>query len=193
MLSHHLSRRAFVAWSSAAAGVWLSTDIGRRGVRAAPFAVTPRPGEPVLQILNAPHAADLDSVTSLIIPTDDAPGAREAGVVHFIDNALATWAASQRDLFIAGLNDLARRANGLRPGVSFSQLDAASQLSLLRDIESTPFFQAARFATLAGMFSDPSHGGNKNAVGWHLIGFEQRHAWQPPFGFYDASPEDRSR
>ncbi len=37
-----------------------------------------------------------------------------------------------------------------------------------------------------GVFSDPSHGGNRDKAGWAMIGFDNRHAWQPPFGYYDA-------
>src|SRR4051794_29392930 len=40
---------------------------------------------------SAADAADVEAVAAQIIPTDDTPGAREAGVVHFIDRALATF------------------------------------------------------------------------------------------------------
>jgi gluconate 2-dehydrogenase gamma chain len=36
------------------------------------------------------------------------------------------------------------------------------------------------------MFSLPRYGGNKNKLGYELIGFDDQHAWAPPFGFYDA-------
>ena len=39
--------------------------------------------------LSAAEAADVEAVAAQIIPTDDTPGAREAGVVYFIDRALA--------------------------------------------------------------------------------------------------------
>jgi hypothetical protein len=35
------------------------------------------------------------------------------------------------------------------------------------------------------MFASPSYGGNRNLVGWKLLGFDDRFAWQPPFGYYD--------
>ncbi len=35
------------------------------------------------------------------------------------------------------------------------------------------------------MFALPSYGGNRDKAGWHLIGFDDRHFWQPPFGYYD--------
>ena len=48
-------------------------------------------GEATLSFLTAAEAADVEAVAAQIIPTDDTPGAREAGVVHFIDRALATF------------------------------------------------------------------------------------------------------
>jgi hypothetical protein len=35
------------------------------------------------------------------------------------------------------------------------------------------------------MFSLPSYGGNRDGVGWKLIGFEDSHVFYPPFGHYD--------
>ena len=43
-----------------------------------------------------------------------------------------------------------------------------------------------RFLTIAGTFTLPDYGGNREGVGWKLIGFEPQHMYQPPFGFYDA-------
>jgi gluconate 2-dehydrogenase gamma chain len=33
------------------------------------------------------------------------------------------------------------------------------------------FFGAVRLHTIEGMFCDPMYGGNRNAIGWKLIGF----------------------
>ncbi len=37
-----------------------------------------------------------------------------------------------------------------------------------------------------GFLGNPSYGGNRDHVGWKLIGFEDRMAFQPPFGYYDG-------
>ncbi len=42
------------------------------------------------------------------------------------------------------------------------------------------------FLTHCGMFAMPSRGGNRDRSGWALLGFDNQHAWQPPFGYYDA-------
>jgi hypothetical protein len=39
--------------------------------------------------------------------------------------------------------------------------------------------------TVLGLFTMPSYGGNRDGIGWALIGFEDQHAFQPPFGYYD--------
>lgn len=31
----------------------------------------------------------------------------------------------------------------------------------------------------------PKYGGNRDGIGWKLLGFEIQHSFQPPFGFYD--------
>ena len=47
------------------------------------------------------------------------------------------------------------------------------------------FFDTTRLLTLLAMFSRPAYGGNRDGVGWKLIGFEDRHFFRPPFGYYD--------
>ncbi len=36
-----------------------------------------------------------------------------------------------------------------------------------------------------GFLANPSWGGNREGAGWKAIGFEDRHVFQPPFGYYD--------
>ncbi len=35
------------------------------------------------------------------------------------------------------------------------------------------------------MFVLPSYGSNRDSIGWRLIGFDDAHAFTPPFGYYD--------
>ena len=50
-------------------------------------------GSAVLAFFTAQEAADVEAVAAQIIPSDDTPGSREAGVVSFMDRALATFFA----------------------------------------------------------------------------------------------------
>lgn len=69
---------------------------------------------------------------------------------------------------------------------AFAKLDSEQQLAIARTIQDTEFFDDLRDATLSGMLAHPRHGGNRDKLGWQLIGFDDRHAWQPPFGHYDT-------
>ena len=144
----------------------------------------------------------MDAVTSRIIPAvDGRPGAHEAGVLYFIDKALATFNAGQKDLYVEGLRDLDERSRRLAANAasgqadngaaSFAALTAPQQDAILRDLERTPFFQAVRFDTIVGTFALPTWGGNRGYAGWHLLGLEHQPQFQPPFGYYDAEANAR--
>ncbi len=69
----------------------------------------------------------------------------------------------------------------------FSDLDEADQDEYLASVEDTPFFQGARFMTLAGVFAMAKYGGNRDNIGYKLVGMDgPPHAWTYPFGEYDA-------
>ncbi len=134
------------------------------------------------------EAADFEALTAQIIPSGDTPGAKEAGVVYFADLSLA-----QVDGFVpmlqpvrAGLSELKDRAKEKGNDTSFAELPDADQKEIIAAIESTPFFSLARLLTLFGLFAHPKYGGNRDKAGWELIGFVDRHGWQPPFGHYDV-------
>lgn len=144
------------------------------------------------EILTPEEARELEAVAAQIIPTDEAPGAREAGVVYFMDRALGTFGAQFLQPIRGGLPDLLKAAQAKHaPARGFADLSRSEQTEVLRGMEQTPFFGAVRFLTVAGMFGDPSYGGNKDQVGWRLIGFDAGHAHQPPFGYYDAHPSQQ--
>jgi hypothetical protein len=137
------------------------------------------------------EAAAFAAVADQIIPPDRTPGASEIGVVYFIDQVLGGFMAGQAATLKAGLADLdrlAREAHGARGG--FAELAFDRQTELLRGIEATPFFNQMIFLTHCGMFAMPTWGGNRNLGGWALLGFDSRHAWQPPFGYYDAQAQE---
>lgn len=143
--------------------------------------------------LTPAQMADVEAMTARIFPTDESPGAREAGVVHFIDRTLATGPADQRDGFIAGLEQLAKDVAARHPGeVSFAALQEPQQDALLKSIETTPFFGQLRFATIAGMFALPKYGGNRDLIGWGLVGQDGAFDHKPPFGWYDRPENQRA-
>jgi gluconate 2-dehydrogenase gamma chain len=185
-----LSRRHFIAALGATSvGAWLAADareLVAAGEHAARAAREPSPLP--FQALTPEQAADIEAFAAQIVPTDDTPGAREAGVMHFIDRALSTFVADERTAFEQGHAALRARVKKAHPrAASFAALSDARQVALMRAMEKEhdPFFEAMRAATIAGMFASPEHGGNRDKVGWKLIGFEDRFSWAPPFGWYD--------
>lgn len=145
----------------------------------------PRPAG--FSTLTPAEAVEVEAIACQIIPSGDLPGAREAGVVYFIDRALGSFFASELPAFRRGLEqfqrDFAAHSSTTRP---FSAVGSARQAAWLHEVENTAFFNAVRRLTLVGLVALPKYGGNRDKLGWKLIGFEDRHFWQPPFGHYDA-------
>jgi gluconate 2-dehydrogenase gamma chain len=136
--------------------------------------------------LSEEQALEYDAISARIIPTDETPGAREAGAVYFIDNVLAGRPSYEHEDLNQGLPELQAAAVSNFDIPYFYLCNEEQQDQLLREVEDSFFFMTIRFLTIAGMFALPEYGGNKDKIGWELIGFEDRHAWAPPFGFYDA-------
>lgn len=164
----------------------------------------------------------IEAATARIIPTDQDPGAREAGVVRFIDRYLSginyIWAAADGSGFlqlagkhaeswrvrIARFQQLYR--DGIREvdslarsqsGADFKDLEDAQQDAVLEslsgELKPSPlsrepdasggafqmgafddhgtFFPALVAHTRQGFYSDPIYGGNRDGIGWKVIGF----------------------
>ncbi|MFZ0036550.1 MAG: gluconate 2-dehydrogenase subunit 3 family protein [Candidatus Acidiferrales bacterium] len=140
-----------------------------------------------LEFLTAAQAADVESITALIIPATDTPGAREADVVYFIDRFLRTIATEQQKPFADALAALDAKRKELFPAsASFASLTVAQQMEILKFIEKTPAFAMFRSLTVIGFLCNPDEGGNRDMIGWKLIGFDNAPTHTPPFGYYDA-------
>lgn len=136
--------------------------------------------------LGADEAAEFAAIAARIIPTDDTPGATEAGAIYFIDNVLGTSRTELVAPMREGLAGLQASARSSYDTPTFRALEPSQQDALLTRIESTPFFNTMRMLTIAGTFSLPEYGGNRDGIGWTLLGFEMQHMYHPPFGYYDA-------
>ena len=187
-MQDRVSRRAFLAAAGAAGAAWLTAEpalVEAALAHARQTAAAPPPYQ--FLALTADEAAGLEAIAMRILPSDDTPGAKEAGVIHFMDKALATYAAERKAPVLAGLADLDQRARARWPGTaSFAALTPGRQDELLKTREKSEFFKEIRDASVIGMFANPSYGGNQNQVGWKLLGFQAHGIYQPPFGYYDA-------
>lgn len=159
------------------------------------------------QFFTPEQAKEVDALTARIIPSDDTPGAREAGAVYFIDRALATFATDDQKAYEQGLLSLQTQVAELFPGVlKFSAATAEQQDEALVYLDPEnpenarpriagsakradpflqSFFETVRMHTITAFLVDPESGGNRDAVGWKLIGRDPAHVFQPPFGYYD--------
>jgi gluconate 2-dehydrogenase gamma chain len=137
--------------------------------------------------LDAAAASDVEALTWQIIPSDGTPGAREAGVVYFIDRALGSFEADKLDAYRQGLAEVRAARQRLFPqAATIASLSAEQTQKLLMEIEKTDFFELLRRHTVLGFLGSPAHGGNRGGVGWAHIGFEDKMIFEPPFGYYDA-------
>ena len=109
------------------------------------------------------------------------PGATNANVLNYIDLALAGAYADHQDFYRRGVAQL--NAHCLKNyGKAFHGLTSTQQDETVSALEhgkapeftwptAQSFFETVRTHTMEGMFADPIYGGNKDFLGWQLVGF----------------------
>jgi len=135
----------------------------------------------VPETLAEPEYRILQAIVARLVPSDvNGPGALEAGAAHYIDRALADALAVWLETYVAGLRAIDAHARAAAGG-AFAALEPAAQDSILEDLERdaldgfTPnaaaFFELLLTHTVEGTFSDPYYGGNRDFIGWDLLGY----------------------
>ncbi len=176
---------------------------------------------------NAHQRATIEAAMARLIPTDDTPGAREAGTVDFVDRYLCgieyvyakpdgsgfeqlegkradAWRQRLdiiREQYVAGVETL-DRTSAERHGARFVDLSEEQQDAVLTELDrpeqeqeieqarvtlygapvETPlqqtnaeielsFIPLLALHTRQGFYSDPVYGGNRDQIGWKVIGF----------------------
>lgn len=183
-----LSRRNFLQAVGGTLGVsWLALNWSEVANAAHDVHVAAQvPSGAMPAFLTSAEAADVEAIAAQIIPSDGTPGAREAGVIHFIDRALATFFTRMDDNFRAQLVAFQVACHARYPdAISFAALSSDQQIEFLKTVDQTPFFGSMKLLTVLGMFAMPAYGGNRDSAGWKLLDFEDLHAFEPPFGYYD--------
>jgi gluconate 2-dehydrogenase subunit 3-like protein len=197
-----LSRRRFLAHGAGGlSAVWISAHwpallaAATHAHQTAKSAVPPK-----FEFFSAEEAKEIEAIAARIIPSDNTPGAREAGIVFFIDRALVTFSRDDQKKYRDGLRNLQARLQELFPGSQkFSHATPEQQDEVLRSFEeqvhpalgwdlypkSPSFFETIRAHTITGFLIDPDSGGNQRGAGWKVIGRDPAHMFQPPFGYYD--------
>ncbi|HEV2521217.1 MAG TPA: gluconate 2-dehydrogenase subunit 3 family protein [Candidatus Acidoferrales bacterium] len=182
-----MRRRQFLVLSASSIGGVLVYSLDRRVSRLFAQEKTTQTLKIPLRFFTEEEAMIVAAAASRIFPSDDSgPGAKEAGVVIFIDRQLAGPYGRDRYRYTQGpFDENAPREFGYqgkatpretyRAGLKglkgFDRLPPDEQDKKLQQIENTHFFAVLRQNTIEGMFSDPVHGGNVDMVGWQLVGF----------------------
>ena len=193
-----------------------------------PYAPSEPPPANVLAFFTTHEAKTVEAITARILPgTPDDPGAREAGVVNYIDKTMVfnegfaeptyrqppfaqtyegdnppqdqnqydvVWVQkdqlsrygfqsiySPREIYRKGIASVDQYAQS-KFQKQFVDLSEDQQDQILSDVSEgnatafddpsgADFFKQLRNDTINGMFADPAYGGNKNMVGWTLIGY----------------------
>ncbi len=154
-----MRRRTFLSagLSAAAAGSAVSCAGGNAG--------TP------WRFFTAAEGRAAEAVCSQLIPLDRDPGAREAGVVNYIDTQLATRFKKHRAAY---RRELAALDSGARAkyGQPFAALSSGQQVEMLKAFEknSRAFFDLILAHARQGFYGDPRHGGNRNMASWKMLG-----------------------
>jgi gluconate 2-dehydrogenase gamma chain len=215
MSKHDEARRAFLKGAAAGAGVIAGTGLAPQALAkekehpphahktaaadaAESSAHMHAGGEGHGAFFNDEDAATVAAFTERLMPgAPGMAGARDAGVLNYIDLALAGAYADQQDFYRRGLAQLeafCRQAHQ----ASFARLDAARQDAVITALEegkaagftwptAQAFFNTLRTHTMEGMFADPVYGGNKDFAGWRLVGFPGA---QPLFTTADMQSKD---
>jgi gluconate 2-dehydrogenase gamma chain len=133
-------------------------------------------------VLDGHQAATLEAIAGQIVPTDQDPGAREAGAVRYIYRVLAGEQSEKLPLYIGGLKGTDQASRSLF-GKSFVELDFDQQTRVLQAIQqdsapgdawhtisSGQFFEMVWRHVLEGFYGPPEHGGNRDYASWKMLG-----------------------
>lgn len=180
------SRRSFLQNSSRVVSkscIFLTTPII---LSACKKASEGNQNSPEFKIFSVSEGGEYAAIASRIIPSDESPGANEAGAVFFMDNVLSDGRELEHDILKEGLKSLQSMCVERFGASLFYSLNVNQQDQLLEEIEGAEFFETVRYLTIAGMLSLPEYQGNRDNIGFKMLGYENRHAWTSPYGFYDT-------
>ncbi len=127
-----------------------------------------------LRYFTEAEAKTVEAICEQIIPADQHPGAKQAGVLRFIDIQLTRHYRKHRAAYTKGI-DAVNTAAVQASGKPFADLAFAQQTQILSGIEnsSKPFFDLISAHTMQGFYGDPRHGGNREMASWKMLGLPE--------------------
>lgn len=180
----NLSRRNLLKTAGLVGAAAIGGGAAQSSIAAANVATTQSSQIPVreaLETLTAAESAALDAMVDRILPADEnGPGALEARAVHYIDRVLAGFRSDSKEAYAIGLLVIDEHAQATK-GKLFNLLSASEQDEILHAVErnevkgfvgsGSSFFSMVRNHTIEGTFSDPYYGGNRDFIGWDMLGY----------------------
>lgn len=142
------------------------------------------------------EASLMDAIVEQIIPTDEWPGAKDAGCTNYIDKQLVGPLARHQEKYRNGLAEIKisceiiyqKQFEKLQwdEQTNFLKKMEAGKLSELIDINTVQaenvgvwqnrldveFFRLVREHTMQGFYGSPRHGGNKDYVSYRMVGLD---------------------
>lgn len=211
MLNRAIDKRTFLRvglWSFTALvlpSALAARDLGGGGMPWQAGAAQPPISPRSERFFSPAERAIVDAVTARLIPSDESgPGAREAGVVDFIDLQLGGYYGRGQRWYMQGPFPEPLETQGYQfqeppagfwraglaameshcvesYGAGFVDLTPETQDAVLQAMEdgevdfatvpAAKFFDFMHEMTIEGFFCDPVHGGNRDMIGWHFVGF----------------------
>ncbi|MGO8717879.1 MAG: gluconate 2-dehydrogenase subunit 3 family protein [Acidobacteriaceae bacterium] len=125
------------------------------------------------EFLGEDEAKTLAAICDQIVPADDFPSASQVGVLTYIDRQLTRHFRRYQKTYRDGLEQ-ANLNSRKRFGKDVTAVSSTKQLQIVSAIEQfdPEFFDLLRSHTLEGYYGSPRHGGNRNAVSWHMLGLD---------------------
>jgi len=164
-----LTRRRFIALSVLAAGGTCLLN------RCANPALSP------WRFITVGESNLLDALVEQIIPTDEWPGARDAGVTNFIDKQLAGIYSRFQEIYRKGLLAI-QETSTAKFHKRFEEFSLEEQTQFLKIMEAGKmegaqwengfdryFFRLIRDHSMQGFYGSPRHGGNKNNISYKMM------------------------
>jgi gluconate 2-dehydrogenase gamma chain len=137
---------------------------------------------PMYKFFTGQEAAMTGAICEQIVPRDDYPGAKENGVVNFIDGVLSgPMGRFYKAKYREGLLRI-KMISRERHGKNFAALAWNDQTKVLLDLESgaaggisgKEFFALIVRHTMEGYYGNPSDGSNRGGASWKMINFKGR-------------------
>ncbi|MCD7937324.1 MAG: gluconate 2-dehydrogenase subunit 3 family protein [Tannerellaceae bacterium] len=144
-------------------------------------ACTPAGKKQAYRSFSSAQADCIGAICEQIIPTDEYPGAIDAGVVNFIDRQIQIRFPEWKKMYEDGIRSINSYCKAIYKK-EFAEVPWEEQTKILMAMERNElpeeywqaisqrhFFHQVRYHTMMGFYGAPHHGGNKEYVSYRMM------------------------